>query len=191
MHSFFVLQPSDDARWMRASIVRAPGASFDGRFEKRLFRGDETPPAGMTCVVSSGVDAPDLLGNARRIPIVSARLADGLRAAKLDGLDFYPVTVEVPSRQPLAYAGLVVRGRAELHVEKSGADFELQTGLRILAPMNVGGLHIEASAWNGGDVFVVPEYPLLPICTEKVAAVLGELRARGLSIVPSEGFKPS
>ncbi len=190
MSSFFIPTVSTDARFLRASVVRAPGVTFDGRFEKRLFRGDEAPPAGLVCV-AAGTVAPDWIGNSRRLPIVSERLALAMKNAGLKGVDFYPATVETPGGKPLAYAGLIARGRAMLHVERSGSAFELQTGLHVTAPLAVGAFVVEPESWDGSDLFIVAEYPLQAIFSEKAAAVINALGPVGFALEPAETYRPS
>jgi hypothetical protein len=189
MTTFFVPKPSADDRLLRASVLKATGVSFDGRYEKRLFRGDEKPPADLFCT-AAGDATSDWLANPRRLPIVSERLALALRTAGLRGVDFYPVTVEAQGVRHV-YAGLIARGRAELHVEKSGADFELQTGLRISAPLAVGGLVVEPATWDGSDVFIVPEYPLQPIFSERAAAAIRTAKPVGFDLVSAADYRPA
>jgi hypothetical protein len=86
---------------------------------------------------------------------------------------------------------LIARGRAELHVEKSGADFELQTGLRISAPLAVGGLVVEPATWDGSDVFIVPEYPLQPIFSERAAAAIRTAKPVGFDLVSAADYRPA
>jgi hypothetical protein len=190
MPTFFVLQASTDDRWMRAALVRAPGTTFDGRYERQFVRGVAPPPEGTVCVATSGAEAPDLLANARRLPILSVRVAAALRDAGCTGFLTYPVALEGPGGARHVYEGLVIYGKAELLRERSKASIELHTGLRVTAPIAVDALHVDPASWDGADVFSLPEWPLLPIVSEKAVEALGGIHPRGLSLAPAETFKP-
>lgn len=190
MTAFFVLQPSTDDRWMRAALVRAPGTTFDGRYERQFVRGVAPPPKDLVCVVTTGVDLPDLLGNARRLPVLSLRATAALKEAGCTGFHTYALSVDAPDKSRHAFEGLIVFGKADLLRERSKGSVELHTGLRVSAPLVVDSLHVDEESWDGADVFSLPDYPLLPILSEKAVAALAAIRPRGLSLEPAEKFRP-
>jgi hypothetical protein len=190
MSKFFVISPSASSEFMRAALVRASGVVFDGRFEKRLLRGEAPPPPDLSCVVTTGEKVPDFLGNARRLCVVSPRVADALRSFGAKGVEFFPVAVMTPDGVGRRFEGLCVRGRGELHVEKSGATMELQTGLRVRAAIGVGSYHIDEEKWDGSDVFITPDTPMLPFWSDRAARVVEGLGPIGVEISPANAYSP-
>jgi hypothetical protein len=186
----FVLRPSEDDRYLRAAIVSIGGARLDGRIERAIATGLATPPGPVSCVTTSGLEPPDVLGNARQLPIVSVRVADALRKVGATGVSFYPVQVTTKNAGDLSYAGMILNGRGGALATESGADLELATGLFVRSTLNVNGLRIDPAAWDGSDVFHVPEFPLIPILTARVIEAIGELHPKGLTIVPAAEFRP-
>jgi hypothetical protein len=145
------------------------------------------------CVDPRGVKGFTWLGGGE--VMILPRVLQLLERNGVTGFETRPVKVSLPDEielTPPDLYELVVTGWGGLAAPAAGVELVQwcpACGYKKYAIAEPSRL-IDASAWDGSDLFVVWPLPKFPFCSDRLANILREEKISGLKLIPAPDIRP-